>query len=281
MSCVRDLGSGNPAFAATHEAPNVAFRWSATDFDRGLEVVSSHTHIVFPIHERRDGLQISLFSLQTNSGTVAVPGGGTAHLDFSEEDVAFHYGRQMSSRLSAGIGMSPASEIQFRVTAPAGLPVMDIKAESDWGARLGFIYQQSPRQICGLVYDYYQETVEGAGLAFGGIARQAFHTDLLAIGASRVVTDKLLLAAEYQRGRTMAGTTRGSLSGWHVGAEFRATSRCAFRAGFNDKQLSLGVGYENDRWRVDYAFMNDWNDGIASHLLGESKTHQLQAVYRW
>ena len=73
----------------------------------------------------------------------------------------------------------------------------------------------------------------------------------------------------------------GSISGWHVGLEYKALRSIALRAGLNDEHPTFGVGYANDRWQVDYCYMNRWNDDIAGGLFGGSDTHQLEAICRW
>ena len=120
-----------------------------------------------------------------------------------------------------------------------------------------------------------------SGLLVGAPMRMTFHTDLLALGASRHVRPDLLVVAEYQQGRTYNGPARGWLSGWHVGAEYQAPQGVAVRAGLNDGEPTVGLGYARDHWHADYTYMKNWNDDIAGALFGNSDTHQLQAVYAW
>lgn len=279
LSCVWDRGFANPAFAAMQDLPNIALRWTFTDFDRGPDVVSTHGHLVFPLRENTNGLQVSLFSLHSNSGLL--PGGGGVFVDMAEDDLSIHYGHRLGRKVVVGVGMSPGSQLRLSMWAPGGLPIMDMKAESDYGARMGLVYERVPGELWGLVYDYYQESVEGAGIAFGGLASQVFHTDLLAVGVSKYLRPNLLVAAEYQDGSSSAGATEGSLAGWHFGAECRVTPRWSLRAGLNDQQPTAGVGYRGERFELNYAFVNDWNDDIAGNVFGGSETHQLQATYEW
>ncbi len=279
LSCVWDRGFANPAFAAMQDAPNVSLGLSSTDFDRGPDVVSSHGHLVFPLRENINGLQVSIFSLHSNSGLL--PGGGGIFVDMAEDDLSIHYGHRLSPKLVAGIGMSPGSELKLGMWAPGGVPIMDMKAESDYGARVGLAYERTPGEQWGLVYDYYQETVEGAGIVFGGLVSQAFHTDLLAVGVSKYLYPNLLVAAEYQEGSSSAGATEGTLAGWHFGAECCVTPRWSLRAGLNDQNPTVGVGYRGEKLELDYAFVKDWNDEIARNVFGGSETHQLQAIYEW
>lgn len=281
IACVRDVGFANPAFAATQTTANFAYRLTSTDFDSGPELVSSHVHVVVPLRPNQCGLEINLLGLHTNSAVVNVAGIGPVVPELSEEDLSIQYGYRFSSRFTAGLGVSPASERRMRLTLVGVGPLLDVRAESDWGARAGVAYEWAPGSYLAAVYDYYQETVEGAGIALGGMARQAFHSELLAVGVSWQVDEKWLLAAEYQRARTHAGATEAALYGWHFGAEMKATPRVSLRVGANDEELSAGIGYEGKRCQVQYAYVNDWNDDAASALLGGSDTHQLQVIFSW
>ncbi len=281
ISCVQDLGFANPAFAALAAEPNAGLRVSSTSFDQGPDLVSEHAHYILPLRRGRDGLQISLFSLRSHSGQVLLPGVGSAVAELSEEDVSVHYGRRLSPRLAAGISLSPHTEIGYSLAIPGGPTLIDVEAEADIGARTGLVYAWGTEGHVGVVYDYYQETARARGVALSGPSERVFHSELLAVGASRRVRPDLTAVIEYQTASTFSGATRGSLSGWHLGAEFCPQARYAVRAGLNDSHLTAGLGLAGERWRVDYSFIDRWNDNIAAGLFGGSDTHQLQAIYRW
>ncbi|MCD6351010.1 MAG: hypothetical protein J7M26_02725 [Armatimonadetes bacterium] len=280
ISCVWDRGFSNPAYAAMQDRDNASVRWTTTDFDRGPDITSTHAHFVFPLKPGRDGMEISLFDLHSNSGQVPTPGG--PYMDMSEKDIAIHYGRRIDASWCVGAGISPLSQIRLSMWAPGWVPIMDIKAESDWGTRLGAVYQRTLGEQWGVVYDYYQETAKGAGLAFGGgTARQVYHTDLLAVGVSKYLRRDLMVVAEYQRGRTFAGADDGTLCGWHFGAEYAPSPRFALRVGSNDGGLTAGVGYRGKRVEFSYAYIQDSNDDIAGDMFGGSDTHMIQAICVW
>lgn len=281
VSCIWDYGSGNPAFAATHSKPNAGLRVSTTNFDHGPDIIAEHAHLVWPLKDPDEAVQVTLFKLDSEASPIALSPSATAAVDIAEDDLSVHYSRRLSDALTVGIGMSPYSQIKFSLAAPNGLRLMDVEVEPDWGARLGVAYEWAPGGFVGVVYDYYQETAEATGVAVGGSAHRVFNSDLLALGVSGWVRDDLLLAAEYQTASTSDGSLSNSLNGWHLGAEYRARPDCAMRAGVNDEHLSLGVGYQGRRWQVDYTYVNRWNDDVASDLFGASDTHQLQAIYRW
>jgi hypothetical protein len=284
VACVWDRGFGNPAFAATQEQANAGLRLSSTDFDNGTRISSAHAQYVLPLKPNERGLEINLFSLNTNTSTFPAPLSFPATLEMSENDLSVQYGQRFGSRLTGGIGISPYSRIKFDVNVQGGPPLLAVNVESDLGARAGLAYQwgqPADKDFIGCVYDYYQETAEGTSFLSPVTMRQVFHSDLLALGASRHMGRDLMFSAEYQRGSSHSGPVEGTLQGWHFGAEFRPASRWAVRAGANDGRPTLGIGYEDERCQVDYCYMNRWNDDIADGLFGGSKTHQVQAIFRW
>lgn len=281
VSCIWDQGFANPAFAATQTSRSAAVRVSSTGFDRGPDLVSTHIHYVYPLRENVSGLQLTLFSLRANAAVVPMPGIGAGVVDLFEEDISIQYGHRLNPRLTAGIGVSPYSKLGFTLGAPGGGALMDTEAESDIGARIGLAYEWFEGDYLGLVYDHYQETATAVGAMVPGGARRVFHSDLLALGASYHVTPEWLVVAEYQRASTNDGPMTNSLIGWHLGTEYRPSPTCGLRAGLNDEHLTLGLGWSDDRWQCDYAFMNRWNDDIAAGLFGGSNTHQLQLIGRW
>jgi hypothetical protein len=278
ISCVGDRGSGNPAFAATQTEDAVGLRWTDTSFDSGMDVDSYHLWAVTPIHPNESGLEFTLFRLRSIGGSV-----GGAAVDVSEDDFAVHYGRRLAKRWTAGIGLAPWYKISFKATLPNGVPLMDLEAKPSIGARAGITYQPAPGDYWGLVYDYMLEDVTGTGLAFMPMTsvEQVFHTDLLAIGGTRHITPEWLVAAEWQDAVTQAGDIKAGLHGWHLGTEYRWPQGLALRAGLNDGQMTLGAGYQNGHWDVEYAFMNNWNNEVVGSILGASDTHQVQALYTW
>ncbi len=278
ISCVWDRGSGNPAFAATQTDDSVGLRWSDTSFDSGLSVDSYHLWAMTPLRPNETGLAFTLFRLHSTGGVVA----GNA-VDISEDDLAIHYGRRIAKRWTAGIGLSPWSVVTFTATLPNGATAMNLTERPKIGARTGLTYETAPGDYVGVVYDYMLEDVSGSGLAFlpAGHAEQVFHTDLLALGASRHITPEWLVAAEWQNATSYAGNNGAGMHGWHLGTEYRWPQGWALRAGLNDGQMTLGAGYQNDHWEAEYAYANNWNNDVVGAVLGTSSTNQLQLLYCW
>jgi hypothetical protein len=272
VSCINESGFANPAYAACQSGPAAGVRINSTEFDFGPRVTSVHAHCAVPTKPNEQGWQFNVFSLDSYGGS----GMAGPQLDISEDDLAVHFGQRLSRKLVAGVGLSPYSKIRFSVNAPTGTPLMAVKSESDMGARLGLAYEWVPGDFIGFVGDYYQETASVAG--FGDVV---FHTTLLAAGASRHLGDNLLVAAEFQRGSSKSGAVEDTLNGWHFGAEYKPAGHLAFRGGLNDTEPTFGIGFDDGRWAVDYAYIKNWNSDIARDLLGDSATHSVHATYRW
>lgn len=278
ISCVWDRGSGNPAFAALHSKANANLRWSDTDFDTNGSLTSYMVSVVEPLRANETGLQFTYLSLRSSGLSM-----GPVSVSASEDDLSVHYGRRIGKRWTAGIGLSPYSVITFDATLPDHTPLMYLTERPKIGARTGMTYQIAPGDYAGIVYDYMLEDVTGTGVAFAPLGRveQQFHTDLIAVGASRHVTPEWMLVAEWQDASTHAGDLKGSIHGWHLGTEYRWPEGVALRAGLNGGQMTLGAGYQKGRWDVEYAFGNNLNNSAVGPMLGASTTNQLQAFYSW
>lgn len=286
VSCVWERGFANPAFAALQPEPNAGVRYSATSFDAGPSLNTLHAHYVHPLPEDAGGLQLSIFRLRSGSGTVAAPAPlvGNVTVKLSEDDLALHYGRRLAPGWTAGISLTPYSRIKLSMTHPLIVePLLDVEAKPDIGARLGVTHEWAPGSFAGLVFDRYRETARGRSVMFGDDrARRTYNSEWLAVGVSHRVGAQWLGAVEYSNARTFKGPLKESLSGWRLGAEYRPVGLpYAVRAGLNDKRPTLGLGYEDRQWQVDYAFMSRWNDDIAGGQFGGSDTHQVQATYHW
>ncbi|NSW54407.1 MAG: hypothetical protein HPY44_00220 [Armatimonadetes bacterium] len=279
VSCVWDRGFANPAFAAMQTDPNASVRYQTTDFSQGPDLDTYQLHYILPLTDNESGLQFSFFDMSGDPAATRMQGGPMASM--SEQDLSVHYGRRIDEKLTAGIGVSAISDIDLSLMAP-GMPLLNISSEADWGARLGVAYEHAPGVFLGAVYDYYQETATATGaLVGGGPVQRVFWTDLLALGVSWNCGPKTLVAVEYRRSATHEGPTVQTLNTWHAGAEYDISNRFALRAGMNDSRLTFGLGYQDRCWDLSYAYINRWNDDIATGLFGPSDSHGLQATYRW
>jgi hypothetical protein len=290
-ACVWDEGFANPAFAATQKAQNAGVRLTSTQFSSGPELVSTHAHWVVPLRPDHSGLQLSLFSLETRSGQ-AVLMGSPSHLDLRETDIAVDWATRVGSGWVVGLSLAAVSKLKFDLRVPGGGPtLLRIDTEPTWGGRLGLLKEWGPdrgygkRDYIGALYDYYQEDATGAGLLLDGTGAntfdRSFHNSFFAAGASRHLSDDLMVAAEWARGVTHDGGLTETLTGWHFGAEYELPSGVALRAGMQDERTCFGFGVDKGHWKFDYAYMNRWNNDIAADLVGGSETHQVECIISW
>jgi hypothetical protein len=282
VSCVSDVGFGNPAFAGTLQSSHAVARHSSTRFDSGLKLRAEQYSVAIPLQVEQKGLQIT--GLRMDS-TASSPAGmaGAPSIGFQEWNLGIHYGQRLNDRWSAGISISPVfhSATDFAMPAPAG-SVAHLRSTADQGFRLGALYRIDERSQAGLVYDKYHETVTASGIAYGGQSLEAgFSSETIIIGASCQLHERILGALEWQQMSTKYSGTKTGDSGFRCGIEAAVTDKGTIRAGTNDGALSLGAGYASERWTAQYAFLRDWNDDMVGAAFGSSDTHQFEVTYGW
>lgn len=281
MSCVDDVKFTNPAFAAIQQGFDAGMRLNTTSFDNGPRLTSLQAHYGQSLHPNQTGFQVSVLTLDSSSGTMMFPEMGPVAVAMSEDALVVDYGRRFGEQLVGGLSVLGYQRSKFGIAPPVGPTLLHLSAKTDYGFRGGVAYEYNPGDWLGLIYCYSQNTVKADGVMLGGPSRTVFHSDYLAIGASRHVRPDTLATLEYQRGTTRGGPTRSSTNSWHLGAEHALAGQWALRAGLSDGSPTFGLGHATDRWRFDYAFINNWNDDAARPLFGGSSTHSLHATYSW
>ena len=281
IASLNDVHFANPAFAPVQQHPDAGLQVNTTDHKRGPRITSFQGHYVHPLRPDKDGLQLTVLSLGSSGGQVMLPGMGPAGVDMSEDGLVVDYGRRLGAGVTAGLSVLGYSSSELGFASPGGPALMSLSASSDYGARLGAAYEWRPGGFVGLSYSYSQQTVKASGLLIGAPAQVVFHGDQLAIGVSGYVADEILAVAEYERGTSSSGPLKSSSNAWHLGAEGHVAPNVALRAGLNDGNPTFGVGYDNDRWQVSYAYLGDWNEQAVGALFGGSDTHALHAAYQW
>jgi len=114
-----------------------------------------------------------------------------------------------------------------------------------------------------------------------GPANFSFTSTEWALGVSARVSPKMIAAAEWMELESESGDLSTRTDGLHVGLEFQATDRLRVRLGSNDGQMALGAGARFGDWVINYAYLDDWNDGAVGASLGESETHQIEIGTYW
>jgi hypothetical protein len=286
VTCIKDAGFANPAFAGTLTERASVARVALTDFEQGLDLRGEQLSVAFPLQPDRQGLQVTGFSLRTRRTGLMTTAKGPVLVSLREDDAAVHYGRRLGRQWDAGIGLSPILRTDTDLRNPAtGDLLAHLHSKAKYGCRLGGVYQFSEEGCAGFVYDYYREDVTGSGLPFGAGASPRFTSKEMAVGVSRRLGDRVLGAVEWQQLSTEGqGARQGARqgdSGFRGGLEVRPSPQWAVRVGDNDGAFSAGLGLQSQAWSVEYAYVKDWNADSVGNLLGDSRTHSLEVRYTW
>ncbi len=282
VTCLKDVGFSNPAFAGTLTGYSAVGRVVFTDFDQGLDLRGEQLSVAIPLTPDQQGLQVTGFRLRTRkAGMMATPLGPVL-TSIREDDVALHYGRRFSSQWVAGLGLSPVFKTDTDLRDPgSGTLLGHLHSKAKRGCRLGGIYQFANEGCAGAIFDYYQEDVTGTGPIFGPGATGKFISREMAVGVSQRLGDKVVGAVEWQQLWGSGAGTRQGDSGWRVGVEVQPTPQWNVRLGDNDGSFSGGVGLQSEAWSFEYAYVKDWNKDFVEARLGNSKTQSLEARFVW
>ncbi len=282
VGCVDDIQFANPAFAASRQVADADVRVNRTDFDAGPRINSLHLHYAQPLRLGHSGFQVGWLDLSSSNGQMILPGLGPVKVDMSERAMVVDYGRRVGAKSTAGMSVLGFHRVNFSLTPPVGPALIDLEAKADFGGRFGAAYEYQPGDYLGFLYSFAQHTVKANGLMLGGVpSSPVYHDDLLIVGMSYHVTPRLLTAGEFHRGSIRRGSFLNTTNAWHVGAEYLATPGLALRAGKSDGSLTYGAGYGGRHWHLDYAHIQDWNNGAVGPLFGGSSTDSLQATVEW
>ena len=281
ITCVKDAGFANPAYAGTLATHYGVGRHSLTDFDGGLDLEGMQWSLAWPLRPDETGLQVTYFDLDSKRGSINF-GGQSLLATFKEQDLALHYGHRLSEMWIVGLSVGPKMDTESDIYNPLPLvPLLHLESEADIGFRLGTLYQMAETGWVGFVYDRYDEDVSGSGSLLGGSASGSFKSEEIALGVSRQVSDKVLAAIEWQQMTTEGMGQKIGESGMRFGAEVQVDEDWTLRGGWNDGAVSLGAGWTEQDWSLQYAYINDWNDDAVGASLGGSSTHQLGLRYQW
>ncbi len=279
VTCIKDVGFGNPAYAATVTSHQSLARYSATDFDGGLKMKGMQVSYAQPLRPGRSGWQVTYFDLDSNQGWVSA-GGATALATYEEQDLAVHYGQRIGERWMLGLGLSPLFDTEANYFVP-GPPLGErLKSDVDFGFRIGALYEVDELSQLGFIYDTYDEDVSWSGTMLPA-GSAGFDSEEIAIGVSRQVSEQVLAAIEWQQLTTEGVSVKMGDSGFRFGAEVALNEAWTARGGWNDGALSLGAGWARDGWSAQYAFIDDWNDDMVGASLGGSDTHQFEVRRQW
>jgi len=282
VSCLKDIGFPNPAFAATLTGPQALLRYSNTDFEMGPTLKAFQASAAWPGTPGVDGYQITYFNLDSDPALTRLG----PLMDMHEQDLAVHYARQVGPGWSLGIGVSPTFKTSTSFTHPVfDTTYLSLDSTPRYGFRLGSVYQLPQDGWIGAIFGYYAEEVNASGVVLPvqvvDMGSANFYSTEYAVGASQMVAEDLRAAVEYFDSTTRGNDGRQSINGWRYGLEWTPEAGWAVRAGINDKAFSAGAGVELGDWSLQYAFVDGWNKDTVAPLFGDSTTHQVELRYHW
>lgn len=292
ISCVADVQCSNPAFVPLLKDPQTGARLTMTNLDNGPTLTSFMGYHVQPLKPGRTGLQLLVLTVNTSDAPTTFPGLGTVNNSMSEDAFIVDYGRRLTDRFTAGLGVLGYERTTFALTPNLGLaqtipPLVDLRSRAGLGLRAGMAYEWQPGDFAGVLYSYSENSVDASGSMMGVGAAQLpvtefeFKSHQIAAGLSYHLRPDLLAVAEYRYGKTVNTVVESSTSSWHFGAEYRTRNGWAVRGGAANGSPTGGVGFANDRWRADYCYISDWNDHAVGQLFGGSETHSVQVGFNW
>jgi hypothetical protein len=279
VSCVNDVQFANPAFAAVQTGSDVGGRWSFTNFQNGPDATCAMGHAMIPLKRDRQGLQITFLDLDTSNGDMTLPIVGPVTTKFYQKAVVLDFGQRLDEHWTAGLSVLGQERIGLDIVSAGGPLLLELKDKAAYGFRGGVSYELAPGDYAGGLLSYSRDEVTTTGLA--ALPGANFDSWQLALGASRHVTPELLLAAEWQHGVSETTGFKSTADTFHFGAEYRPVPELGVRAGLSDGNLSAGLGYTLGKWRVDYAYINNWNDDDVKALFGGSETHAVHIILWW
>jgi len=279
VGCINDQLFANPAFAAVQLQSNAGVRGNLTEFDNGPDVTTALVHAMVTLKPDRQGVQVMFLDLDSSSGAMVHPLAGPVTTKLFEKTVVVDFGQRLSDRLTAGLSVLGHRRAGLSIVSGLGPLLISLGDKSAYGFRGAVAYELAPDDYAGAVFNYAREEVTTAGVA--ALPGKNFDSYQFVLGASRHVTPQVLLAAEWQHGVLEATGFKSSVDTLHFGAEYRPTPQWGLRAGLSDGNISCGLGWSGEKWRADYAFINNWNDDDAKQLFGGSATHSFEVMLRW
>jgi hypothetical protein len=282
VTCIKDAGFANPAFAGTLTERTATGHVTWTDFDSGLNLRGAQVSAAFPLRPNREGFEVTAFQLRTiGQGTVLTAAGPTT-VSLREDDASLDYGRRLGRQWTVGMAVSPLlrTDTDMHVAATGAL-LGHLHSKAHVGARLGGTYATPWGGCAGFVYDYYTEDVTGTGLAFGPGVSARFTSREAAIGLSQPLGKQVLGALEWQQLGSSGAGAELTDSGWRVGLEVKPSPDWSVRVGDDEGAFATGLGLQRRAWSFEYAYVRDWNKNLAEASFGDSNTSSFEVRYAW
>lgn len=149
--------------------------------------------------------------------------------------------------------------IKLDFSPPGNCPTTCRTSSSDgYALDVGIMHRVDPQTTVGAVIREATSSVKNSSAS----SNDRYDNNIL-IGFSRKMNDKTLLALQF--GNLGKDTTI------HLGVESRLQENLVVRAGYDDEIWTAGIGLMQDRWELNYAYINDNNiqgSNEGSHKFG-------------
>ena len=279
-SCLYDVQYPNPAFCAIHRTTDVGFRGMQTDFSHGPRVDSGMIHYEHPLHPGVDGFQITGLDMTSGRGATPLGPSEIVNTDMTDKEIIVDYGRRLGSSTIAGLSVLGGEQSDVSFATPGG-SLQDLKSNAGFGFRVGAAQEWGPGDYVGVLYSNSQNNIDASGMEElpSGSTRVIYHGDDLNVGVAHHIGSQVVAAVEFERGTTSRGDYLSGEDVWHFGVEYTPARQWALRAGAAGGEPTLGIGFADSRWQLDYAYLHNLNDADFNAFFGSSETHALHVTY--
>lgn len=280
FGAIPDPWSGNPAHVLTN-FQQVIIHSGINDFKTGTTFRYQSIKLVTPL-SKKWGLMINGATLVSNKAKIALlPIPIPTFLKVKEQNFTFSIARRINSRLTLGISEAPVMDVDIRIDSPPG-KMFRIRSKDDYGARFGGQWEVSRNLSLGFVYDNYYEKSRLTDFVSGPLPIKVggkYHSVFIRTGLA-YQNGKTLIAADW-----LSGTHSGpfgykkKIKGFYWGGDQKIRPNLILRAGFYDRNLTVGFTYQGHEYQIRYAYVKDISSDELSSLLGSSRTHYLMVQF--
>ena len=274
------VNSPNPAHAAYLDSYEASVRYGRTSFASGTRFDATFVAASVPLG-KKDGLKFIYGDVRSpesaSFASVVFPG---STQKFHEVSAGAFYGRQVTEKLSLGIGLAPLLLTNHRLKN-VGAPGVDIEIEGKplanslkrLGGRFGADYKFAPWGRASVFYDNYWERAKikvPTALAPTGLKSQSgdFHEVNLTAGVQIQPLRHLTLVAERQRITASSQTFNSKVHNTLLGAEYEVRPGVALRVGSNDGHSTFGLGLTRGQFNLQIARVKNYADDELRPIFG-------------
>ncbi|MBI3923663.1 MAG: hypothetical protein HY318_19745 [Armatimonadetes bacterium] len=288
-SVVIDPYSRNPAHAAWLEKPEGNALYARFSFDGGLDADYQMYRYEFPLKwtRRKDGLQLVYYRLTSDQGRITPPPPLSLipvplNAEMEDEGVYLGYGSFVGKRTAVGVSTAFRNS-QVRVFAPTlgGLQLAEGDSDSliTPKVRVAVQHQLTDRWgVAGILTASDQRGTTASSVVPLINSTEDFTQLDYDLGVAYHASEKVLLAGEWRKQKLTSTSFAYRDYGLNFGAEVKVSDKCDLRAGSNEGNMTLGASYHAKDWRVEYAYVNDFESDDLAPLFGKATLHTINVT---